>query len=70
LALNLLANENSSAAVPVYGTTADSSATSAKLGAASMPAEWHLANRLAHPPVELRRFDDVDDSEFPFPREY
>jgi hypothetical protein len=70
VALNLLANENSSAAVPVDGTTADSNATSAKRGAASMPAEWHLVNQLAHPLVELRRFDDVDDSEFPIPREY
>jgi hypothetical protein len=70
LALNLLANENSSAAVPVYGTTADSSATGAKLGAASMPAEWHLVNQLAHLPVELRRLDDVVDSQFPLPREY
>jgi hypothetical protein len=23
-----------------------------------MPREWHLANQLAPPPVELRRFDD------------
>jgi hypothetical protein len=35
-----------------------------------MPTEWHLADQLAHTPVELRRFDDVDDPEFPFPREY
>jgi hypothetical protein len=42
----------------------------AKLGAVLMPAEWHLVNQLAHPLVELRRFDDVDDSEFLIPREY
>jgi hypothetical protein len=42
----------------------------AKLGAVSMPIEWHLANQLAQPPVELRRFDDGADSELPFPREY
>ena len=42
----------------------------AKLGAVLMPAEWHLVNQLAHPLVELRRFDDVDDSEVPIPREY
>jgi hypothetical protein len=31
-----------------------------------MPTRWHLANQLART-VELWRFDDVGDSEFPFP---
>jgi hypothetical protein len=35
-----------------------------------MPTEWRSANQLAHPPIELRRVDDVDDSECPVPIEY
>lgn len=64
--LNLLANENLSAAVR---DMARQRIRGPAAGVASTPTKWRLANQLAYPPVELRRFDDMDDSEFPFPRE-